>query len=84
MGVREIVGAGVTGFILVYVLYFIIPATRTAYTNELSVVNQSSAIMQSILPFTNGWWIMFPALIVVAGGYTIWSYFTDRDPFDYS
>lgn len=84
MGLREIVGAGVTGFIIIYVLWFVIPATRTAYTNELSVVNQSTTIMQSILPFTNNWWIMFPALILVAGGYTIWQYFTNRDPFDYS
>lgn len=80
---REIVGATVTGFIIIYMLYFVIPATKTAYTKELAGLNTSSSLMQTILPITNNWWVIFPLIIVIAGGYTIWQYATNRDAFDY-
>lgn len=81
---REIAGATVTGFIIIYCLFFLIPVTKTAYNTELAHLNTTSSLMQTILPITNNWWIIFPLIIVIAGGYTIWSYMSDRDAFDYS
>lgn len=74
MGLRAIVGATVTGFIGIYMLWFVIPATRTAYTSELAAVNKTSALMQTIIPITDNWWIIFPFLIILLVGYTIWQY----------
>jgi len=64
-------------------LWFVIPVTRTTYNLELAHLNTTSTLMQTILPITNNWWIIFPLLIVVVGGYTIWSYASSRDAFDY-
>lgn len=75
-------GVGVTVFVIIYVLWFVIPVTKTAYNNELAHLNTSSALMQTILPITNNWWIVFPLIITVAGGWTIWQYATDRLAFD--
>ena len=83
VGIREIVGSVVTGFLIIYMLYFVIPSLRTSYNVELSVINQTSPLMQTILPITNNWWLFFPALIVIVGGYTIWSYYTAQNAFDY-
>lgn len=83
MVLREIAGATVTGFIIIYMLWFVIPVTRTAYTNEVAHLNTTSSLMQTILPITNNWWVIFPLLIVVVGGYTIWNYATNRLGFDY-
>ena len=80
---REIIGAGVTVFLIVYMLYFVIPVGKTSYTNLLHSVNTTSPLMQQILPITDNWWIVFPFLIVIAGGYTIYSYATSRSAFDY-
>lgn len=76
-------GATVTGFVIIYMLWFVIPVTKTAYNNELSHLNTTSTLMQTILPITNNWWIIFPLIIVVAGGWTIYNYATDRNAFDY-
>lgn len=76
-------GATVTVFLIVYMLYFIVPVGKTAYNTEIASINQTTPLMQQILPITNNWWIIFPLLIVIAGGYTIWSYATDRIGFDY-
>lgn len=83
MALREITGAVVTGFIVIYMLWFVIPVTRTAYNQELSQLNTTSSLMQTILPITNNWWIIFPLLIAVLGGYTIYQYATNRDAFDF-
>ena len=83
MGIREILGAVVTGFLIIYMLWFVIPVGKTAYNTELAAINQTSPLMQQILPITNNWWIIFPPLILLAGGYTIWQYFTNRSAFDY-
>jgi len=83
MALREITGAVVTGFIVIYMLWFVIPVTRTAYNQELAHLNTTSSLMQTILPITNNWWIIFPLLIAVLGGYTIYQYATDRSGFDY-
>lgn len=76
-------GATVTAFLAVYMLYFVIPVGKTAYTLELKGLNTTSPLMQTILPITNNWWVIFPLLIAVAAGYTIWQYATNRDAFDY-
>jgi len=76
-------GATVTGFIVIYMLWFVIPITKTAYNTELAQLNTTSSLMQTILPFTNNWWIIFPLLIAVIGGWTIYNYATDRTAFDY-
>ena len=83
MALREITGAVVTGFIVIYMLWFVIPVTKTAYNNELAHLNTTSPLMQTILPITNNWWVIFPLLIAVLGGYTIYQYATNRDAFDY-
>lgn len=83
MALREIVGATVTGFVIVYMLWFVIPITKKSYDLELASVNQTSSLMQTIIPITNNWWVIFPLIIVIAGGYTIWNYATNRDAFDY-
>lgn len=79
---REIAGISVTGFIVIYLLWFVIPVTKTAYTTELTQLNTTSSLMQTILPITNNWWVIFPLLIVVIGGYTIWSYISNRNAID--
>ena len=76
-------GATVTGFIIIYMLWFVIPVTKTAYNNELAHLNTTSTLMQTILPITNNWWIIFPLIISVLVGYTVWNYATDRNAFDY-
>jgi type II secretory pathway component PulF len=76
-------GATVTCFLIVYMLWFVIPVGKTAYNTELSVINQTTPLMQTMLPITNNWWIIFPLLIVIAGGYTVFQYATNRDAFDY-
>jgi type II secretory pathway component PulF len=63
--------------------WFIIPITKTAYTKELAGLNTTSTLMQQILPITNNWWVIFPLLIAVIGGYTLLQYATDRNAFDY-
>ena len=83
MALREMAGATVTGFIVIYMLWFVIPITKTAYNTELAQLNTTSSLMQTILPFTNNWWIIFPLLIAVIGGWTIYNYATDRAAFDY-
>jgi len=80
---KEVVGATVTGFVIIYMLWFVIPVTKTAYNTELAHLNTTSSLMQTIMPITNNWWVIFPLIIVVAGGYTIWQYATNRDAFDY-
>ena len=64
-------------------LWFVIPITKTAYNVELASLNTTSTLMQTILPITNNWWVIFPMIIAVAGGYTIYLYATARDAFDY-
>lgn len=64
-------------------LWFVIPVTKTSYNLELSQLNTSSTLMQTIVPITNNWWVIFPLLIAVIGGYTIWQYMTGRNAFDY-
>lgn len=76
-------GATVTVFVVIYMLWFVIPVTKTAYNNELAHLNTTSSLMQTILPITNNWWIIFPLLIAVVGGWTIYNYATDRTAFDY-
>ncbi len=76
-------GATVTAFLMIYMFWFIIPVSRQAYLKEIASVNTTSTTMQQILPFTNNWWVIFPLLIAVAGGWTIWSYATSRGAFDY-
>lgn len=83
MALREITGATVTGFVIIYMLWFIIPTTRTAYNLELTQLNTTSSLMQTILPITNNWWVIFPLIICIAGGWTIYQYATNRDAFDY-
>lgn len=83
MALKEMAGATVTGFIVIYMLWFVIPITKTAYNTELAQLNTTSSLMQTILPFTNNWWIIFPLLIAVIGGWTIYNYATDRTAFDY-
>ena len=83
MALREITGSVVTGFIVIYMLWFVIPVTKTAYNQELSQLNTTSSLMQTILPITNNWWVIFPMLIAILGGYTIYNYATNRDAFDY-
>ena len=80
---KEIVSVGVTGFILVYMLLFVIPITRQAYNTELSGLNTTSTLMQTILPITSNWWVIFPMLIAVAGGFSIWQIISHREAFDY-
>lgn len=81
--IKEIAGVAVTGFVMVYLFWFVIPITKTAYNVELSQLNTTSSLMQTILPFTNNWWVVFPLLIAIIGGYTIYNYLTNREAFDY-
>ena len=83
MVLREITGSVVAVFVGIYMLWFVIPVTKTAYNTELAHLNTTSTLMQTIIPITNNWWIIFPLIIVIAGSYTIWSYATDRTAFDY-
>lgn len=83
MALREIVGATVTVFLIIYMLWFVIPVGKTAYNTELQAVNKTSPLLQQLLPITDNWWVIFPLLIVIAGGYTIWQYATNRSAFDY-
>jgi len=82
MGLRAIAGATVTGFIMIYMFWFIIPALRTAYTNEITVINTNSTTMQTLLPITNSWFVLLVPLIAIAGLYTIYLYATRVESFD--
>lgn len=83
MGLREISGAVATAFIGVYMLFFVIPVGRTAYNTEIAHLNTTSALMQTILPITNNWWLVFAPIIAICCGYVIWQYATDQFGFDY-
>lgn len=83
MAFREIVGSVVTGFLLIFFFWFVFPVARTAYTAELKVVNQTTPLMQTILPFYNNWWLVFPFIIAISGGWTIYQYMSDKEGFDY-
>lgn len=83
MALREIVGAVVTGFLIIYMLWFVIPVGKTAYNTEIASMNMTTPLMLQLKPIVDNWWVVFPLLIVVAGGYTIYSYATNRDAFDY-
>lgn len=83
MGLREIVFLGVSLFIGIYLEWFVLPATRTAYTQEVSVVNTTSTMMQQLLPITNNFWTMFPALIAILLGWQVWQYLSEKGAFDY-
>lgn len=76
-------GAVTTAFIGIYMLWFVIPTGRTAYNLEVNNLNMTSSTMQVIKPITDNFWIIFPLLIVMLVGYTIWLYATDRFGFDY-
>ena len=76
-------GAVVTVFVVIYMLWFVIPITKTTYNVELAHLNTTSSLMQTILPITNNWWVIFPLIIAVMGGYTIFLYATSRSAFDY-
>lgn len=76
MGLRAISGATVTVFIAIYMFWFIIPALRTAYTNEISVINMTSVTMQTLKPITDSWFVILPLLIGLACGFTIYLYAT--------
>ena len=80
---KAIAGATVAVFIGIYMFWFIIPVSKTAYNTELAQLNTSSALMQTILPITNNWWVIFPLIIAVVLGWTIYSYMTGTDNFDY-
>ena len=64
-------------------LWFVIPVTKTTYNLEIAHLNTTSTLLQTILPIPNSWWVVFPLIIVVTGGYTIWAYISDRQGFDY-
>lgn len=83
MGLREITGAVVTVFLIIYMLWFVIPVGKTAYNTEIASMNMTTPLMLQIKPIVDNWWTIFPLLIAVAGGYTIWLYATNRFPFDY-
>lgn len=83
MAMREIMGSVVAVFVGIYMLWFVIPVTKTAYNQELAHLNTTSSLMQTIIPITNNWWVIFPLIIAVLIGYTVWSYATDRNAFDY-
>ena len=74
MALREILGAVITCFVLVYFFWLMYPTLETAYTNEVGVVNKTSTTMQNLLPITNGFMSMLLLIILVAGGYTLWLY----------
>ena len=76
MGLRTIVGAVVTVFLAIYMYWFVIPALRTAYTNEITAIDTNSTTMQTLLPIANSWFTMLPLIIGVAAGYTIYLYAT--------
>ena len=80
---REIIGSVVAVFVGIYMLWFVIPVTKTAYNQELAHLNTTSTLMQTLVPITNNWWVIFPLIIAVLIGYTVWSYATDRNAFDY-
>lgn len=83
MVMREIIGSVVAVFVGIYMLWFVIPVTKTAYNMELAHLNTTSSLMQTILPITNNWWVIFPLIIAVLVGWVVWSYATDRNAFDY-
>jgi len=76
MSVRTIVGAVVTGFLAIYMFFFVIPALRTAYTNEITAIDTNSTTMQILLPIADNWFTLLPLIIAVAAGYTIFLYAT--------
>lgn len=76
MGLREIVGITVTGFILVYCFWFIVPALKTAYTGEIKGLNMTTPIMQQLKPVADSWFLIMIPLIIFVGGYTIYLYMT--------
>lgn len=80
---RAIIGVGVTVFLGVYIFWFVIPLGKTEYTKLLSVSNTTNSTMQQVLPIMNDWWVIFPLIIAVALGWTIWQYATGNSPFDY-
>ena len=83
MAIKEIVGSVVAVFVAIYMLFFMIPVTKTTYNLELSHLNTTSSLMQSILPITNGWWTIFPILILFIAGWTIWQNASRYFGFDY-
>jgi sterol desaturase/sphingolipid hydroxylase (fatty acid hydroxylase superfamily) len=76
MGIRAIVGAVVSVFLAIYMYWFVIPVLRTAYTNQIAVINTNSTTMQTLLPIANSWFVILPLLVGLAAGYTIYLYAT--------
>jgi len=76
MGLRPIVGAVVSVFLAIYMFWFVIPVLRTAYTNQINVINTNSTVMQTLLPIANSWFVILPLIIGLAAGYTIYLYAT--------
>ena len=83
MVLREITGSVVAVFVGIYMLWFVIPVTKTAYNTELAHLNTTSSLMQTLIPITNNWWIIFPLIIALLIGWQVWNYATNRDAFDY-
>lgn len=76
MGLREIVGSVVTVFLAVYMFFFVIPALKTAYVNEISVINMTSTTMVVLKPIADNWFVLLPIFIALAAGYTVYLYAT--------
>lgn len=79
---REIVGATVSVILVIYTLWFIVPLLKTAYNNELPMVNQTNPTMVLVLSVSNGWFTILPLLIVLVGGYLVYIYATRREGYD--
>lgn len=75
-------GVTVSVALVIYLLWFIVPALRTAFTTELTAVNQTSPVMAAVLPAANGWFTILPVIIIMVGGYVAYLYATRSDAFD--
>ena len=69
--------------LLIYTLWFIIPALKTSYNTIIPTLNTTSPTMQSVLTIGNSWFYILPLFVVFVGGYTIWLYISRRGASDY-
>lgn len=80
---KEIMGATVSIILVIYMLWFIFPELKTAYSGVLLQVNQTNPTMVAVLTISNGWFSILPLFIVFIGGFTVWLYVSRRGASDY-
>jgi multisubunit Na+/H+ antiporter MnhB subunit len=79
---RAVVGAIMSVFVGVLLLWFIYPLLNTSYESVKSQINMTNPVNAQLVAIGNGVYMMLPWVTFIVVAYLIFAYATKNVPFD--